>query len=214
MMGVMKKWIDITVPLRRGMVHWPDNPPIGVERIRDMDRGDSHNISQLSLGSHTGTHMDAPLHFIRDGKGIDTMPAEATVGRARVIEIKDKESIEVSELTGYHLRRGERVLFKTVNSVNAWGTDNFVENFVFISTEAAEFLVRRGVRAVGVDYLSVGGYQRNAAEVHKILLGAGVWLIEGLDLSQVKPGHYDLVCLPLKLANGDGAPARAMLRPI
>jgi arylformamidase len=210
----MKSWIDITVPLRHAMVHWPDNPPVKIERIADMELGDSHTISRLSLGSHTGTHMDAPAHFIREGRGIDKMPLEATIGRARVIEIKDTESIKPEELIPHRIRRGERILFKTRNSSRVWKTDKFVENFVFISRAAADFLVERGVNAVGIDYLSVGGFKRGGTYVHKTLLGAGIWIIEGLDLSRVKPGRYDLICLPLKLDRGDGAPARAILRPV
>jgi arylformamidase len=213
-MWVMKSWLDISVPLRHAMVHWPGNPPVNIERVLDMDRGDSHTISRLSLGSHTGTHMDAPAHFIRKGTGIDKMPLDATVGRARVIEIKDTEAIKPAELARHRIRRGERILFKTCNSSLAWKTDKIIENFVYLSKEAAGFLVKRGVRTVGIDYLSVGGYQRNASAVHKTLLGAGIWIIEGLDLSKVKPGRYDLICLPLKLERGDGAPARAILRPV
>lgn len=211
---LMKTWIDITVPLRDAMVHWPDNPPVKIERVVDIDRGDSHTISRLSLGSHTGTHMDAPAHFIPKGIGIDKMPLDATVGRARVIEIKDTEAIKPAELVPHRIRRGERILFKTRNSSKVWKTDKFVENFVYVSKEAAQFLVERGVRAMGVDYLSVGGYKRDGSAVHKLLLGAGIWLIEGLDLSRVQAGKYDLICLPLKLDGGDGAPARAILRPL
>jgi arylformamidase len=119
-MRVMKSWIDITVPLRHAMIHWPDNPLVNIERVRDLDRGDSHTISQISMGSHTGTHMDAPAHFICKGIGIDKMPLDATVGRARVIEIQDTESIKPEELSGHHIRRGERILFKTRNSSIVW----------------------------------------------------------------------------------------------
>lgn len=214
MMGVMKKWLDITVPLRDAMVHWPDNPPVKIERVHDIERGDRSNVTQLSLGSHTGTHMDAPLHFIRQGMSIDKMPLDATVGRARVIEIKDTEAIKPAELARHRIRRGERILFKTRNSPRAWKTDSFVEDFVYVTKEAADFLVQRGVKTVGIDYLSVGGYKRDGSAVHQSLLEAGIWLIEGLDLSQVQAGSYDLICLPLKLARGDGALARAILRPL
>ena len=214
MMMEMRSWIDITVPLRHAMVHWPDNPPVKIERIRDLDRGDGNTVSQISMGSHTGTHMDAPAHFLRKGIGIDKMPLDATVGRARVIEIRDAELIRPAELAGHRIRRGERILFRTRNSSQVWQTNVFVENFVSISPEAADFLVERGVRAVGVDYLSVGGFKREGSHVHKTLLRGGVWIIEGLDLSQAKPGRYDLICLPLKLDSGDGAPARAVLRPV
>src|SRR5262245_7795270 len=205
-------WIDISVTLRSGMVHWPDNPPVKIERMLDMDKGAVCNVSTLSLGAHTGTHMDAPLHFIRDGVGLDVMPLDATIGRARVIEIRAEESIMPAELKPYRIRRGERVLFKTRNSARVWKTDEFDENFVYISKEAAENLAELGVRTVGVDYLSVGGFRRDGVETHRALLGAGIWIIEGLNLSGVKPGKYELLCLPLKVLGGDGAPARAILK--
>ena len=208
----MRKWIDVSVMLRSGMVHWPGDSEVSLKRARAIDRGDRCNVSGLSLSVHTGTHMDAPLHFIRDGRSMQTMPLDATLGPARIIEIKDKESIKPQALHRHKIRRGERILFKTRNSRRAWETESFDEDFVYISKEAAQYLVDRGVRTVGVDYLSVGGFKKDGLETHLILLGASVWIIEGLDLTQVKPGRYDLICLPLKLLNSDGAPARAILR--
>lgn len=208
------RWIDISVPLRNTMVHWPGDPPFEIERIRDMAEGDSANLSRMAMGAHSGTHVDAPLHFIADGKGIEEMPLEATVGRARVIQISDTESIKREELERHRVRRGERLLFRTENSSRVWRTDDFVEDFVFISEQAASFLAEHGVRLVGVDYLSVGSFKGGGAETHRTLLKAGIWIIEGLDLSRVLPGTYDLICLPLRLERGDGAPARAILRPI
>jgi arylformamidase len=207
-----KPWIDISVPLYSGMVHWPDNPPVKIERMLDMNRGDKCNVSTLAMGSHTGTHMDAPLHFIKTGKGLDRMPLDATIGPARVIAIRDAESIKPDELHPHKIKRGERILFKTRNSTKSWKSDAFDERFVYISKEAAQYLADRCIRTVGVDYLSVGGYKRDGLETHRALLGAGIWIIEGLNLSKVKPGSYELVCLPLKVLNGDGAPARAILR--
>ncbi|MBI2118467.1 MAG: cyclase family protein [Elusimicrobia bacterium] len=212
----MKKsrWIDISVPLRDGMVHWPDNPPVRIERILDLDRGDLATVSKISMGSHTGTHMDAPLHFVQKGAGMDQMPIDATVGLARVIEIRDRKSIRLKELQHYHIRSGERILFKTKNSGRCWKSDKFVKEFVYLSTEAAIELARIKVRTVGIDYLSIGGYKQNGLEVHRTLLSQGIWVIEGLDLSKVEPGFYDLICLPLKMAQGDGAPARAILKKL
>lgn len=206
-------WMDISVPLKDAMVHWPGDPAVSVRRARDMDRGDSVNLSQISMGAHTGTHMDAPLHFLPLGDGIDTVPLETVMGRARVLEIKDEESIKPEELARHRIRRGERILFKTRNSPRVWQSDRFVDDFVYISDAAADYLVDRGVRLVGVDYLSVGS-AKGGSYVHKTLLSGGVWLIEGLDLSPASAGKYDLVCLPLKLVGGDGAPARAVLRPL
>jgi arylformamidase len=204
-------WLDVSVTLHSGMVHWPDNPPVHFERMLDIDRGDVCNVSKFSMGSHTGTHMDAPLHFVRGGKGLDEMPLDATIGPARVIEIQDHESIKPDELRSQAIQRGERILFKTLNSTHCWKTDNFVEDFVSISPEAAQYLASLHILTVGVDYLSVGGYKSGGAETHRALLEAGIWIIEGLNLSQVTPGLYDLICLPIKVAHSDGAPARAIL---
>jgi arylformamidase len=204
--------MDISVPLRSGMVHWPDNPAVRIERMLDMERGDVANVSTISLGSHTGTHMDAPIHFVHGGEGMDRMPLDATVGRARVIEIQDPISIKPDELDPHGIGRDERVLFKTRNSSLGWWTHDFIEDFVYVSQEAARYLADHEVRTVGVDYLSVGGFQKDGVETHQALLGAGIWVIEGLDLSRVRPGEYELICLPLKVEDGDGAPARAILR--
>ena len=206
-------WIDISVPLKDGMAHWPGDPPISISRVKDMAQGDAVNLSMISMGVHSGTHVDAPLHFINGGKGVDEIPLTTIVGRARVIEIRDAESIKPDELYEHRIRRGERILFKTRNSSRVWQRNEFVEDFVFLSVDAAEFLVGCGVRVVGVDYLSVGSYSHGGSDIHRILLGGGIWIIEGLDLSAVAPGRYHLICLPLKIIQGDGAPARAILKP-
>lgn len=205
-------WIDVSVPLHTGMVHWPDNPPVVIERMMSIDKGDTANVSKMSMGSHTGTHMDAPVHFIPNGIGIDQMPLTAAMGRARVIEINDSVSIKPEELQGHAIQRGERILFKTRNSEHCWQTNDFVEDFVYITHEAAQHLASLGIQTVGVDYLSVGGYHVDGQQTHQALLGAGIWIIEGLNLSQAQPGIYDLVCLPLRIVGGDGAPSRAILR--
>ena len=208
------KWIDITVTLHNGMVCWPDNLPFQIRRKSDMAQGEMYNLSEVSLGVHTGTHMDAPAHFVREGKSIDQIPLDIVVGRVRVIEIKDGESIKPEELKQHNIQRGERILFKTRNSSKAWKTDDFATDAVYVSTEAGHFLAERGVKLVGIDYLSVAGYEVNAIEVHQALLAGGVWLLEGLDLSQVEPGWCDLFCLPLKIAGSEAAPARAILKPV
>lgn len=206
--------MDVSVPLRTGMVHWPDNPPVKIERVMDLEQGDAASVSSMSMGVHTGTHMDAPVHFQRGGIGIDQMPLEATLGPARVIEIRDPVSIQRAELEPAKLQPGERVLFRTRNSERCWQTDAFIEDFVFISREAAAYLAECRVRTVGVDYLSVGGFREDGEATHLALLQAGIWVIEGLNLSQVKEGMYELICLPLRIEGGDGAPARAVLRPL
>ncbi len=205
-------WIDVSVPLRTGMVHWPDNPPVLIERTLDIELGDVANVSKLSMGAHTGTHMDAPLHFFQKGKGIHTMPLSVGMGQVRVIEIRDPESIKPEELRPHQIQRGERVLFKTRNSPRCWQTEDFVEDFVYISQGAARYLAAQQVQTVGIDYLSVGGFTKDGVETHRALLEAGIWLIEGLNLTNIKPGIYELICLPLKIEDADGAPARAILR--
>ena len=140
------------------------------------------------------------------------MPLGATMGRARVIEIQDPVSVKPEELECHAISHGERVLFKTQNSARQWWEEDFVEDFVYVSQEAARYIADRGVGTVGVDYISVGGYYEDGPETHQALLGAGLWVIEGLDLSGVEPGEYELICLPLKVKDGDGAPARALLR--
>jgi arylformamidase len=205
-------WIDVSVSLHSGMVHWPDNPPVRIERALNIEYGDTANVSKVSMGVHTGTHMDGPLHFVREGKGLDEMPLDATIGPARVIEISDPESIKPNELHSYRLQHGERILFRTQNSARSWSSGDFIEDFVYVSQEAARYLADCGIQTVGVDYLSVGGFRNDGVETHQALLEAGIWVIEGLDLSEVEPGAYELVCLPIKIERSDGAPARAILR--
>jgi len=196
------------------MMHWPGDPPVKITRVLDIGHGDSHNLSQLTMGSHSGTHLDAPLHFIQGALSVDRMPLDAVIGPARVLEIEDKESVKPQELGHYHIGRGERILLKTLNSSRVWRLPAFTEDFVFITKEAAEMLAELKPALVGIDYLSVGGYRRGGSEVHRALLGNGIWILEGLDLSPVEPGDYDLICLPLRIENGDGAPARAVLRKV
>jgi arylformamidase len=205
-------WIDVSVTVRHGMPHWPDNPPVVFERVMDIGRGDICNVSHLAMGVHTGTHMDGPVHFVHGAPGLDEMPLTATMGEARVIGIDDPHEITVDELAPHGLRAGERVLFRTLNSTRCWTVDSFVEDFVYISEPAARLLADTGIRTVGVDYLSVGGYFSDGPKIHRILLDAGIWIVEGLDLSKADPGRYDMVCLPVKLHESDGAPARAILR--
>ena len=207
-------WRDVSVPLHSGMVHWPDNPPVSIERMLDISKGDNANVSSLSMGSHTGTHMDAPVHFLNDGTSLDRMELEATVGSARVIEIDDQEAILAEAIENEDIQPGDRILFRTRNSLSDWWLQPFKTDFVYLSHEAAELLARRRVRTVGVDYLSVGGYKRDGAQTHRALLEAGIWIIEGLRLNQIEPGDYELICLPLLITGADGAPSRALLRPM
>jgi arylformamidase len=206
-------WIDISVPLRTGMPHWPGDIPVSIPQTMDMKAGAVCNVRTISMSAHTGTHMDAPLHFLADGASMEAMPLDATMGSARVVAIEDDRAITRRELEPLAPAAGERLLFKTRNS-RLWRDRCrfFIKNFVAIEADAARYLAHCGVRTVGVDYLSVGLYEADGDETHRILLGAGIWVIEGLDLSRVEPGNYELACLPLRIEGGDGAPARAAVR--
>lgn len=209
-----KGWIDVSIPLRNNMVVWPGDPAVKIARVLDRDHGDDCTLSKLSLSSHTGTHIDAPLHYLKGGRGVDTMPFNATIGICRIIEIDDEHVITPHELLPYRIRRGERILFKTKNSARCRESMAFSEDFVHISRKAAHMLADIKVMTVGIDSLSVGGFRNDGSETHAILLQAGIWIVEGLDLSSVERGRYHLVCLPLRIENGDGAPARAIVKRV
>lgn len=201
------EWIDISVPMYAGMVHWPDNPPIEIETISRVDKGDLCTLTRLKFGAHSGTHIDAPKHFLLGGTGTDQVPLRRLMGPARVIEIEDPRAIQAAELRRHNLGVSERLLFKTSNSQRCWKTTQFVSDFVAIAEDAAAYLAELKTMTVGVDYLSVG-----SPETHRILLGAGITILEGLNLAEVNPGLYELLCLPVQIVGGDGAPARALLK--
>jgi arylformamidase len=196
-------WIDISTPLGAGMPVWPGDPPLRFTRVAAIGRGDGCDVTAVSMCLHTGTHVDAPRHYIEGGTGIDGMPLDATIGAARVITIRDRRAIRLAELRPYRIRRGERLLFRTAR---------LATGYVALARDAAVYLAERGVRALGIDALSIGGPDEDGDEVHRILLAAGVWIIEGLELTRVRAGRYELVCLPLNIPAADGAPARALLR--
>jgi arylformamidase len=211
---VTSPWIDVSVTLRNGMVGWPGDPVAKISHVLEIERGDPCTVSLLEIGAHAGTHMDAPAHFVAGGVGIDAMPVDAAIGPARVIAIDDPGSITVDELARHDVRPGERILFKTHNSDRPWDESAFKEDFVYLSAAASRYLVERKVALVGIDYLSIGGFREDGVDTHQALLRAGVWVIEGLYLGSVLPGPVELICLPLKIAGGDGAPARALVRAV
>ena len=204
--------IDISVSLVHGMIHWPGDPDVRITHPALIGPGEPYNLTSLDMSVHTGTHLDAPRHAIPGGLPIDAMPLDATIGPCRVIEIEDPVAIRRAELERHQPQPGERLLFKTRNSQRHWPDYPFDEHFIYIADEAARYLVECGVRTVGIDYLSVGGFHREGLETHQSLLGAGVWIIEGLYLGHVVAGPYELLCLPLKILGADGAPCRACLR--
>lgn len=206
-------WVDISVPLHTGMVHWPGDPEPSFPRISEIEAGAEANVTLCRMSAHTGTHMDAPCHFLVGARSIETFPLELAIGPARVIAMPQEAAvISRRELEGKSIERGERVLLKTRNSSKRWDNVEFNRDYVGIDASAAEFLVDAGVVLIGVDYLSVGVFEGDGPKTHKTLLGAGVWIVEGLDLSTIDEGKYDLVCLPLPIVGSDGSPARAALR--
>jgi len=204
-------WIDISLTLKNGMIHWPGDTEFKRKPVKSISKGDRVNLSELSMSAHAGTHIDAPRHYIDKGESAGQLPFDAVIGQARVIAVENEEYITKEELIKHDIRPGERILLKTVNSEKLKRSDKFKKNFVGISKAAAKYFAEKNVRAVGVDYLSVGNFDSGDA-VHEILLGAGIWIIEGLDLSEAPPGDCELICLPLKILDSDGAPARAVLR--
>ena len=204
---ISSPWLDVSVPIYAGMVHFPDNPAIEIDTIFSVERGDLCTVSRLTMGSHTGTHIDAPIHFLRGGAGAEHVPLDNLIGPARVIEIKDPDAVKAAELRIHNLGVRERLLFKTSNSERCWKTSQFVPDFVSIAEDAASYLASLNTLAVGIDYLSAG-----SPETHRTLLGAGVVIVEGLNLTGISQGRYELLCLPLKILGGDGAPARVLLR--
>jgi len=203
---------DITLTISPDLPTWPGDPGIELVRVEKIEDGSNANVSRVDMGVHTGTHVDAPFHFLQDGTTIDKINLSLLTGRAYVLHLPDVEVITAAVLEEAQIPpRTRRVLFKTRNSdlwVNA--EPDFHTDFVGLSEDGAEYLVRRGVKLVGVDYLSIAPY-KNSRPTHEKLLEAGVVIVEGLDLSEVSQGRYTIYCLPSKLANSDGAPARAIL---
>ena len=204
-------FIDISLPIREGMIVYEGDPDISVSSALSLERGDPANVSSLRLGSHTGTHMDAPLHFIAGAPGIDTLPLDLLIGPALVAEIDATRLIEPSHLEKLPLADHPRLLLKTRNS-GLWDRPSFSRDYVALSLASAKLLIDRGVKLVGVDYLSIEAFGAEGHPVHKTLLGAGMVILEGLDFRRVTPGTYELYCLPLRIAGGDGSPCRAVLR--
>lgn len=212
--------IDITLPVSSALPVWPNHPPTEVGAVRRIATGGPSNVSRLTLTSHAGTHVDAPWHFVDDGARLEEIPVQRWVGPCWVARIPDdRRLVEPDDLERAAIPTGvERLLVRTANST-AWGAWDgatplpFDAGYVGLAPAAATWLVERGVRLVGWDYLSVGPFGPPNRETHLTLLGNGVLILETVNLSTVAPGAYDLLCLPLRLVAGDGAPARALLAP-
>jgi arylformamidase len=205
------KYYDISLNLSAETARWATSPPFELDERRRMSRGDHNNSSAATMSLHAGTHMDAPFHFVPDGKTIDQLPLDLFIGPALVHAVETKRYIEAKHVEAIELHGMTRVLFKTRNS-ELLQRAQYEADFVAFSVEAAEALVKRGVKLVGLDYLSVAHAGEEQVPVHRAFLDRGVALLEGVDLSEIKPGCYELICFPLRIRGVDGAPCRAVLR--
>lgn len=203
---------DISVPIENGMHVWPSDPPIRLEAFGHASKDRSHRIQVTSIccGSHTGTHLDAPSHMIEGSSTLGDIPLEALIGPARVIHATGVESIDRATLERSDWKGVERVVFRTENSAH-WLDPTFYESFVYLQPDAARFLVSIGIRLIGIDYLSIDSYMSVDHASHVALLSKSIVILEGLNLSGVPEGDYQLVALPMKLTGADGAPVRAVL---
>jgi arylformamidase len=209
------RWIDATATLDPATTPvYEGNAPMKFDFLKDMRKGDGFTLSVYSLGAHSGTHIDAPMHFVRDGASIDRVPLEPLIGPARVIEIPDGvQSINAAELNRHKWKGASRVLFRTRSSERGWmHSSTFHHDFAYVAPDAAQLLADAGVQLVGIDYLSAEQFGAPAPMTHRILLGKGIPIVEGLALEGVHAGDYDLIVLPMKVGGHEGAPARAVLR--
>jgi arylformamidase len=209
------KILDISLPLSPRLPTWPGNAPFRFEPVKRMSAGDSANVSRVQLGTHSGTHVDAPRHFVDSGRPVDELALDDLIGPCRVAEIAVPPGR--SPISAEAVRHGAgappatRLLLKTPNS-SLWTSGAFTPDFAYVTPDAAQWIVTAGIRLVGIDYLSIEGFKTPGAPTHHLLLGAGIVIIEGLNLANVEPGEYELVCLPLPIEGSDGAPARVVLR--
>lgn len=202
--------IDISVANGPTQHVYPGDPPPRIEQAAAIAAGAPANVSLLTLGSHTGTHVDAPYHFLEDGPKLGAVTLDRMVGECVVLELRGRAAVDAAALRAAPIRPGDIVLCRTDNSWR-WEAPVFQRDFTYLAPDGAELLLDRDVRAVGMDYLSIEQFGSAGFPVHKRVLGAGMFVIEGLDLRAVDPGRYTLVCLPLKFPDLDGAPARAVL---
>ncbi|MGH7712214.1 MAG: cyclase family protein [Gemmatimonadaceae bacterium] len=208
-------WIDISATLDPASTPiYEGDAPMKFEFLKDMRKGDALTLSMYSLGAHSGTHIDAPMHFVAGGAAIDQVPLEPLIGPARVLDIPESvQAIDAAELGRHNWRGAERVIFRTRSSRRGWmDSVTFHRDFAYIAPDAAQLLADAGVQLVGIDYISAEQFGAPAPLTHRILLGRGVPIVEGLVLEDVAAGDYDLIVLPMKVAGHEGAPARAVIR--
>ena len=208
-------WVDVTATLDPATTPvYEGDAPMKFEFLKDMRKGDALTLSAYSLGAHSGTHIDAPMHFVLGGASIDRVSLVPLIGPARVIDIPDGvQAIDAAELDRHEWRGAQRVLFRTRSSLRGWmQSSTFHRDFAYIASDAAQLLADAGVQLVGIDYISAEQFGAAAPRTHRILLGKGIPIVEGLSLEGVRAGDYDLIVLPIKVAGHEGAPARAVLR--
>ncbi len=209
----VRKVYDISLTIEPGILVWPGDSPVTMDIVESIDRGGSSNVSLLHVGTHTATHVDAPGHFIPGAPGVDSISPEVLLGQARLFQLPDAHHIDRKLLERLDLKGVKRLLLGTRNSA-LLKQRQLEPDYAFVSEDAARYLVDMGIKLVGVDYLSIEQYQKEGHPTHHILLGAGVVIVEGLYLTDVPSGDYELMCLPLKIKDADGAPARVFLREV
>jgi arylformamidase len=206
-------WIDVTTIIQNGMVHWPTDMPVEIRKSSSIKEGDKADVTFLKMSAHTGTHVDAQKHFISGGKDSAQISFNKLIGPVKVFSIKHPHRITLNELKSLPIGMEDRILFKTKNSDKDWTLMPFLNNYISLDADAAHYLADKNVWCIGVDYLSVAS-KDNASEVHCILLEKEILIIEGLFLHDVEQGAYEMICLPLKIKDADGAPARVLLKPL
>lgn len=207
----MTRFLDVSVPLVAGVPAYPGNPEFELQPIKRIAEGGSSNVSRVVMGTHTATHVDAPLHFFDGTAAADDLALDLLIGRTRVVDMPRRGGITAADLAQAGLREDLRVLLRTPNSA-LWNGTAFKQDYTYLAEDGARYLVDQGVKVVGIDYLSIEQFKKAGAPAHRTLLAQGVIIIEGLDLSDAEPGMYEMYCLPLRIAGGDGAPARVVLK--
>lgn len=206
-------WIDLSIPLRDPMPNYPGDAPFSLRPLLRVADGKLCNLSALQMGTHTGTHVDPPSHFVDGDITVDQLPLNVLIGKAYVVSVRGAPAVTAEHLQSAAIPEdARRLLIQTDNSFGAWEKDAFTPDFVYLSPDAAQWVVQRGIQLVGFDYLSVEQFRAPEPLSHRILLAAGVIIVEGLDLRQLESGWVRFICLPLRITGADGAPARAVAR--
>lgn len=209
-MRIIAEIYDITMTINAGMIVYPGDSKVCIEEVVQISKGDNCNVSSLSFGSHTGTHVDVPKHFIDEGKTLEEVTPDRFMGKAKVLDMQNKVSIKRKDLINKNIEKGDFILFKTDNSKHL-KSDEFNKDFIYLTEDGAKYLAEKEIGLVGIDYLSIEDYYATESNVHLTLLGNDIIILEGINLTDVKEGEYQLIALPLKIKEGNGSPVRAIL---